>query len=214
MSEAIIEQARQFAQSHFAGDGSGHDWWHVHRVWNMAKHLANAEGADRTIVEIAALLHDVADWKLNQDESQGLNTIRELLAGDLPPETIDRICDIISKVSFKGAGVETPTDTLEGQVVQDADRLDALGAVGIARTFAYGGNRGRLIHHPDQPPQLHDNFEAYKNNQGPSTNHFYEKLLLLKDRMNTHAAKKIAEERHRFMEQYLDHFFKEWHGEL
>ncbi len=105
-------------------------------------------------------------------------------------------------------------DILEGQVVQDADRLDALGAVGIARTFAYGGNRGRLIHHPDQPPQLHDSFEAYKKNKGPSTNHFYEKLLLLKDRMNTGTAKKIAEQRHRFMEHYLDHFFKEWDGEL
>ena len=214
MSKAIIEKARQFAESHFADDGSGHDWWHVHRVWNMAKHLADAEGADRTIVEIAALLHDVADWKLSADESQGLNTIRELLEGELPSATIDRICDIISRVSFKGAGVDTPTDTLEGQVVQDADRLDALGAVGIARTFAYGGNRGRLIHHPDQPPQMHDSFKAYKKNKGPSTNHFYEKLLLLKDRMNTGTAKKMAEQRHRFMEQYLDHFFKEWDGEL
>ena len=214
MSEAVIEKAREFVQSHFADDGSGHDWWHVYRVWNTAKHLADAEGADRTIVEIAALLHDVADWKLSGDESQGLNTIRKLLENDLPPETVDRICDIISKVSFKGAGVETPTESLEGQVVQDADRLDALGAVGIARTFAYGGNRGRLIHHPDQPPQRHDSFEAYKKNKGPSTNHFYEKLLLLKDRMNTGTAKKMAEHRHRFMEQYLDHFFKEWDGEL
>ena len=214
MSEAIIEKIRQFAENHFADDGSGHDWWHVHRVWNTAKHLADAEGADRTIVEIAALLHDVADWKLNKDESQGLNTIRELLTGDLPPDTIDRICDIISRVSFKGAGVDTPTESLEGQVVQDADRLDALGAVGIARTFAYGGNRGRLIHHPDHPPQMHDSFEAYKKNKGPSTNHFYEKLLLLKDRMNTNTAKKMAEQRHRFMEQYLEHFFKEWNGEL
>ncbi|MDH5762149.1 MAG: HD domain-containing protein [Nitrospinota bacterium] len=214
MNEMLIEKIRQFAESHFADDGSGHDWWHVHRVWNTAKHLADAEGADRTIVEIAALLHDVADWKLNEDESQGLNTIRDLLEGDLPPETIDRICDIISRVSFKGAGVDTPTESLEGQVVQDADRLDALGAVGIARTFAYGGNRGRLIHHPDQPPQMHDSFEAYKKNKGPSTNHFYEKLLLLKDRMNTGTAKKMAEQRHRFMEQYLDHFFKEWDGEL
>ena len=130
MSEAIIEKVRHFAESHFAEDGSGHDWWHVHRVWNLAKHLADAEGADRTIVEVAALLHDVADWKLNQDESQGLNTIRELLAGDLPLETVGRICDIISNVSFKGAGVETPTDTLEGQVVQDADRLLPGGGTG------------------------------------------------------------------------------------
>jgi len=141
-------------------------------------------------------------------------TIAPSLAGDLPATTIDRICNIISKVSFKGAGVDTPTESLEGQVVQDADRLDALGAVGIARTFAYGGNRNRLIHHPDQPPQMHDSFEAYKKNKGPSTNHFYEKLLLLKDRMNTGTAKKIADQRHKFMEQYLDHFFKEWEGEL
>ena len=186
----------------------------MHRVWNTAKHLADAEGADRTIVEIAALLHDVADWKLNEDESQGLNTIRELLEGDLPPRPSTASAISFRRVSFKGAGVDTPTESLEGQVVQDADRLDALGAVGIARTFAYGGNRGRLIHHPDQPPQMHDSFEAYKKNKGPSTNHFYEKLLLLKDRMNTATAKKMAEQRHRFMEQYLDHFFKEWNGEL
>ncbi len=108
MSEAIIEKVRHFAESHFADDGSGHDWWHVHRVWNMAKHLADAEGADRTIVEIAALLHDVADWKLNQDESQGLNTIRELLAGDLPPATVDRICDIISKYRLRERELKPP----------------------------------------------------------------------------------------------------------
>ena len=213
MSDAAIEKARQYAQSHFADDGSGHDWWHVHRVWNMARHLANAEGADRTIVEIAALLHDVADWKLNKNETQGLNIIRDLLKDELPASDVERICNIISKVSFKGAGVATPTETLEGQVVQDADRLDALGAVGIARTFAYGGNRGRLIHHPDHPPEMHDSFEAYKKNNGPSTNHFYEKLLLLKDRMNTPTARKIAEERHRFMEDYLARFVREWEGE-
>ncbi|NIQ01103.1 MAG: HD domain-containing protein [Nitrospinaceae bacterium] len=215
MSDPVIEKARRFAESHFAGDGSGHDWWHVHRVWQMAKHLAEVEGADRRIVEIAALLHDVADWKLtNGDESHGLNTIRDLLKDDLSEEEVERICEIISRVSFKGAGVDTPACSLEGQVVQDADRLDALGAVGIARTFAYGGNRGRLIHHPGIPPEKHDSFEAYKKNNGPSTNHFYEKLLLLKDRMNTGTAKKIAEERHLFMEQYLDRFFREWDGHL
>ena len=215
MSEAIIEKVRQFAESHFGDDESGHDWWHVHRVWNMAKHLADVEGADRTTVEIAALLHDVADWKLtNGDESRGMNTIRDLLRDELPAAEVDRICDIIASVSFKGAGVETPTQTLEGKVVQDADRLDALGAVGIARTFAYGGSRGRLIHHPEIPPEMHTSFEAYKKNNGPSINHFHEKLLLLKDRMNTGTAKKMAEQRHRFMEQYLDHFFREWDGEI
>jgi uncharacterized protein len=117
-------------------------------------------------------------------------------------------------VSFKGAGVDTPVDSLEGQCVQDADRLDAIGAMGIARAFAYGGHKGRLIHHPDHAPELHDSFEAYKKNKGPSINHFYEKLLLLKDRMHTSTAKKIAEERHHFMQAYLDQFFREWEGEV
>ena len=215
MSQAVIEKTRRFARSFFEEDGSGHDWWHVYRVWNMACKLADAEGADRTIVEIAALLHDVADWKLNDGgEDHGIQTIRNLLAGDLDSQTVDTICDIISRVSYKGAGVATPMETLEGQVVQDADRLDAIGATGIARAFAYGGNKGRLIHDPDQKPVMHDSFEAYKNNKGPSVNHFYEKLLLLKDRMNTPTARAIALERHRFMEHYLEQFFGEWDGTL
>lgn len=215
MSSTVIEKTRQFAQSFFEEDGSGHDWWHVYRVWNMACKLADAEGADRTIVEIAALLHDVADWKLSdRGEAHGLETIRSLLADDLTPETVDTICAIISRVSYKGAGVATPMESLEGQVVQDADRLDAIGATGIARAFAYGGNKGRLIHDPDQKPVLHDSFEAYKKNKGPSVNHFYEKLLLLKDRMHTPTARAIAEERHRFMELYLERFFGEWDGTL
>lgn len=215
MSQAVIEKARRFAQSFFEEDGSGHDWWHVYRVWNMARKLADAEGADRTIVEIAALLHDVADWKLSDGgEERGLETIRGLLADDLDPRTLDVICGIISRISYKGAGVATPMDTLEGQVVQDADRLDAIGATGIARAFAYGGNRNRLIHDPNQKPVLHDSFESYKKNKGPSINHFYEKLLLLKDRMNTPTARAIAEGRHRFMELYLEQFFGEWDGTL
>jgi len=213
MSAEIIEKTRNFARSHFGDDPSGHDWWHVHRVWQMACQLADAEGADRTVVEIAALLHDVADWKLSEDgEAAGLARIRELLQEDLSPEMVDRICGIISRISYKGAGVKTPMNCLEGQVVQDADRLDAIGAMGIARAFAYGGHKGRLIHHPDHAPTLHASFEAYKSNKGPSINHFYEKLLLLKDRMNTPAARRIAEERHRFMEHYLEQFFGEWDG--
>lgn len=213
MTQQVIEKTRAFAQSFFGDDGSGHDWWHVYRVWNMAIQLAEAEGADRTLVEIAALLHDVADWKLSEGgEEAGIKNIRKLLNGELPEDEIDSVCDIISKVSYKGAGVDTPMDSIEGKVVQDADRLDAIGAVGIARCFAYGGFHDRLIHHPDENPVQHENFEAYKKNKGPSINHFYEKLLLLKDRLHTDTAKRIAEGRHQFMQQYLDQFFKEWDG--
>lgn len=215
MNNDVIEKTRAFAQSFFEDEGSGHDWWHVYRVWETAKRLASAEGADATIVQVAALLHDVSDWKLHGgDERKGLQRIRKLLADDLEPATIDKICDIISKISYKGAGVVTPMDSLEGRVVQDADRLDAIGALGIARAFAYGGHQGRLIHHPEHKPEMHDSFEAYKSNSGPSINHFYEKLLLLKDRMNTATGKKIAEQRHQFMELYLKQFFDEWEGEL
>lgn len=214
MNNSVIEKTRDFAQSFFENEGSGHDWWHVYRVWQTAKRLASAEGADSTIVQVAALLHDVSDWKLHGgDEQKGLQKIRELLAEDLDSAAIENICVIISKISYKGAGVATPMDSLEGQVVQDADRLDAIGALGIARAFAYGGHKGRLIHHPEHKPEMHGSFEAYKSNSGPSINHFYEKLLLLKDRMNTPAGKKIAVQRHRFMEQYLKQFFDEWHGE-
>lgn len=215
MNNDVIEKTRAFAQSFFEDEGSGHDWWHVYRVWQTAKHLASEEGADSTIVQVAALLHDVSDWKLHGgDEQKGLQKIRELLAQDLDPASIEKVCDIISKISYKGADVKAaPMDSLEGQVVQDADRLDAIGALGIARAFAYGGNKGRLIHHPERKPEMHDSFEAYKSNSGPSINHFYEKLLLLKNRMNTPTGKKIAEQRHQFMELYLKQFFREWHGE-
>ncbi len=213
MTQSAIEKARDFAKGHFGDDSSGHDWWHVHRVWNTSITLADSEGADRTIVEIAALLHDVADWKLSEGgEEAGMKKIRALLKNEMELQQIDHVCDIVENISYKGAGVSTPMTTLEGKVVQDADRLDAIGAVGIARAFAYGGNRNRLIHDPEQPPVMHENFEAYKKNKGASINHFYEKLLLLKDRMNTDSGRKMADDRHKFMKTYLDQFFKEWNG--
>ncbi|QPJ63498.1 MAG: HD domain-containing protein [Candidatus Nitronauta litoralis] len=213
MTQPAIEKARDFAKSHFAEDSSGHDWWHVHRVWNTSISLAESEGADRTIVEIAALLHDVADWKLSEDgEEAGMKKIRALLEKEMKSHEVDHVCNIVENISYKGAGVSTPMATLEGKVVQDADRLDAIGAVGIARAFAYGGNRNRLIHDPEKPPVMHEDFEAYKKNKGASINHFYEKLLLLKDRMNTNSGRKMAVERHQFMEAYLEQFFKEWNG--
>jgi len=210
-----IEKTRRHVESLLAGDGSGHDWWHVYRVWNVAGKLAQAEGADRSVVELAALLHDIADWKFHDgDDAIGPRKAREWLENQRTDEnTIHHVCDIVATISYKGAGVATPMRTLEGKVVQDADRLDAIGAQGIARTFAYGGHKNRLIYHPGQKPVLHRSFEEYKKNDGHTINHFYEKLLLLKDRMNTEAGRKMAEERHLFMEQFLDRFFREWNGE-
>jgi uncharacterized protein len=205
----LVLATESFIKQHFASDSSGHDWWHIHRVRNMAVHLAKKEGGDLFLIEMAALLHDLDDWKLGNGENTS-KTKSWLKQISINKKDADKIKQIIEQVSFKGAGVETKADSLEAQIVQDADRLDAIGAIGIARTFAYGGNKGRLLHHPDIEPQLHNSFEEYKKTTAPTINHFYEKLLLLKDRMNTKAALKIAEERHAFMENFLAQFFLEW----
>jgi uncharacterized protein len=195
-------------------EGTGHDWWHVDRVRRMALRLAAEEGADPLVVELAALLHDMADWKFaGGDASAGERFAREWLRSlDAPPELVDRVADIVARVSFKGSGVPTPMPTIEGAVVQDADRLDALGAIGIARVFAYGGHRGQPLHDPRIESAPHDSFEAYKRGGGSSVNHFHEKLLLLKDRLNTDAARAIAAERHGYMEAFLERFAEEWEG--
>jgi uncharacterized protein len=166
------------------------------------------------VVELSALLHDIADWKFhNGDDSIGPKVAEQFLtANHVERRVIDPVIEIIASISYKGAGVPTPMKTLEGKVVQDADRLDAIGALGIARTFAYGGHKNRLIYHPEEKPVLHQSFEDYKKNQGHTINHFYEKLLLLKDRMNTASGKRLAEARHQFMQTYLDQFYKEWDG--
>ena len=214
-SKKLIEKTRIYVEKELASDGSGHDWWHVYRVWSLAKKMAQTESADLTIVQLSALLHDIADWKFNDgDESAGpKQAAKWLRKNKADSKIIDAVCEIIATLSYKGAGVTTPMRTIEGKVVQDADRLDAIGAMGIARTFAYGGNKNRLMYQPDKSPVMHQNFEDYKKNTGHTINHFYEKLLLLKDRMNTQSAKKLAEKRHLFMEDYLDHFFKEWNGD-
>ena len=206
-----IAQTADYVRQRMGHDSSGHDWWHIQRVWNTATDLAAAERANRYVVELAALLHDVADWKFaGGDEQAGPRVARGWLESlSVDAAAVDHICEIIATLSFKGAGVSTPMRTIEGQVVQDADRLDAIGAVGIARCFAYGGAKQRLVHDPEYPPEMHQSFAAYKKNSGPSINHFYEKLLLLRDRINTASAKKIADKRHRFMEQFLDQFFEE-----
>ncbi|MBI2147445.1 HD domain-containing protein [Candidatus Woesearchaeota archaeon] len=210
----IIQQTAEHIRQKLSGDSSGHDWWHIYRVWTLAVRIGQEEKADLFVVQLAALLHDIADWKFHGgDDTVGPRLAREWLESLHVDElVISHVCQIIKDMSFKGAGVSTLMKTVEGKIVQDADRLDALGAVGIARTFAYGGRKNRLIYDPGIPPEKHASFEQYKNSTGPTINHFYEKLLLLKGLMNTSTAKKIAEERHRVMEEFLDAFLKEWDG--
>ena len=210
----ILQNTAAYVRQTLSGEGSGHDWWHIYRVWQTARHIGKQEGVDLLVVELAALLHDIADWKFHDgDETVGPRRAREWLAGQgMPEPIIAHVCEIIATLSFKGAHVPTPMRTREGQVVQDADRLDALGAVGIARVFAYGGHKSRAIYDPEAPPQLHASADAYKRNTGSSVNHFYEKLLLLQDRMNTPTARRLAAGRHQFMEAFLARFFAEWEG--
>jgi uncharacterized protein len=215
MSRELIERTETFIRTRLAGDASGHDWHHVDRVRRTAVMIGAAEGADLHVVELGALLHDVADWKFHAgDLNAGPTAAREwLISQSVPEMTIAQIESIIREVTFKGAGVETKPTTLEGQCVQDADRLDAIGAIGIARTFAYGGHKGQAMYDPAAAPLQHDSFEDYKTKSHSTINHFYEKLLLLKDRMHTATARKLAAARHRHMEEFLAQFYREWNGE-
>lgn len=210
----IIQRTADYIQNKLGGEGSGHDWWHVYRVWKNAIHIAEQEHADMFEVELAALLHDIADWKFHDgDEDAGPKAASEWLNKlGVEEGVIQRVSRIIREVSFKGAGVKTAMTSQEGMIVQDADRLDAIGAIGIARAFAYGGSRHREIYNPGLSPENHETFEQYKNSRGSTINHFYEKLLLLKDLMNTEPARKIALERHEVMEEFLHQFFMEWEG--
>lgn len=211
----VLARTEAHVREAMSGEGTGHDWWHVHRVRRMALRLAADEGADPYVTELAALLHDIADHKFHGgDETAGPRAARAWLEGaGADAATVRHVCAIVAGVSFKGAGVETPMPTPEGRVVQDADRLDAMGAIGIARAFAYGGSRGRPLHEPGSAPEAHASFEAYQASTGATTRHFHEKLLLLGDRMHTAAARRVAEGRHRFMEEYLARFAAEWEGE-
>jgi uncharacterized protein len=210
--DEILRRTEAYVRQQMHGEGTGHDWWHVDRVRRMALRLARDEGADPYVAELAGLLHDIADHKFHGgDETAGPRAARAWLAeAGADAADVEHVATIIAELSFKGAGVATPMSTAEGRVVQDADRLDAIGAIGIARAFAYGGSRGRPLHEPGAAPELHDSFERYKSSTGPTINHFHEKLLLLRGRMNTAAARRIAGERHRFMEAFLDRFHQEW----
>ena len=214
--EKIIEKTKEFVRNKLEGEGSGHDWWHIYRVYNISVSIAKTENqeVDLFVVKLGALLHDIADWKFNNgDTNVGAKISRDFLESlKVDMETINHVADIVKNISFKGVGEKASMKTLEGMIVQDGDRLDAIGAIGIARTFAYGGHDKREMYNPDINPENHETFEQYKNSKGTTINHFYEKLLLLKDLMNTEAGRKYAKKRHKFMEEYLDEFYAEWNG--
>lgn len=212
--EKIIEQTEMFVKQELCNAEAGHDWWHAVRVRNNAMLIAQHENCDTFIVELAALLHDIADSKFyNGDENAGPEKAKMFLSQiGVNKKFSDQIILIIRNISFKGGNVIYEFKSIELDIVQDADRLDALGAIGIARAFSYGGYKGREFFNPRIAPVLSMNPEQYKNNTAPTINHFYEKLILLKDRMNTKKGRELANERHGVLLDFLNNFYKEWYG--
>jgi len=212
----VIEKTANYVKKKLGNDSSGHDWWHVYRVWKIAKKISKKERGKLNVfvIELASLLHDIADYKLHDgDEGIGPNRARKWLRKmNVSEDDIAHICQIIRDIAFKGANVQSTVKTKEGMIVQDADRIDAIGALGITRTFAYGGYKGKLIYDPNIKPVMHSSFEEYRNNKSSTINHFYEKLLLLEKLMNTEYAKRIAKERTMFMKKFLKEFYSEWNG--
>ena len=211
----IIENTKSFVKEKLHNAEGGHDWFHIQRVFNNAKLIAETENADNFVIKLGALLHDIADSKFHKgDETVGPKIASEFLtAQEVSPEVTTHVVKIIENISFKGGNEAQQFQSIELDIIQDADRLDALGAIGIARTFNYGGFKGRALYDPEIKPDLEMSKEAYKASTAPTINHFYEKLLLLKERMNTETGRKIAKERHRYMENFLEQFYAEWHGE-
>ena len=210
----IISTTVQYVQKTLANAEGGHDWWHIQRVWNNAKTIAHTEGGNILVIELAALLHDIADAKFhNGDEEIGPRTAQAFLENQqINSDIIDHVVQIIRNISFKGGNFNKTFHSLELAIVQDADRLDALGAIGIARTFNYGGFKNRALYDPSVSPNLNMSKEEYKASTAPTINHFYEKLLLLKDLMNTTKGKEMAQERHNYMVSFLEQFYGEWNG--
>jgi uncharacterized protein len=209
----IVSLVKKHVQKIFDSDNSGHDWNHISRVHQMACYLQEIEGGNREIIELAALLHDISDHKLNGGIlNHGGKVAYELLVSfQYESKKALIVKKIVDSVSFKGANVLDEMNTIEGKIVQDSDRLDAIGAIGIARTFAYGSAKNQEMYDPLLPPQMHDNFESYANGKTTTINHFYEKLLLLKNRLHTETAIQIGKERHEFLEKFLRQFEMEWH---
>jgi uncharacterized protein len=212
--QQILDNTIIFVKEVLKNAEGGHDWFHIQRVYNNAKLIAKVEHADGFVVALGALLHDIADAKFyDGDETIGpLKATEFLLKQDVDSAVIEHVVQIIKNISFKGGNVKRTFSSKELDIVQDADRLDAIGAIGIARCFNYGGFKNRAIYNPDIQPNMNMTKEEYKKSTAPSINHFYEKLLLLKDKMNTKTGRQIATERHKFMERYLQQFYAEWNG--
>lgn len=214
-NEKLIENTIAFVKLQLKDAEGGHDWFHIERVYKNTLAIAKNEKCNLLVCQLGALLHDIADSKFhNGDEEIGPKIARDFLESEkVSEEIIEDVIQIIENISFKGGNFEKNFNSNELQIVQDADRLDAIGAIGIARCFNYGGFKNRTIYNPEIKPNLTMSKEEYKSSESPTINHFYEKLLLLKDKMNTKSGKKIAEKRHEFMETFLEQFYAEWNGE-
>lgn len=209
----LVEDLKSKIKHKFEDLEGSHDWFHILRVYQTALKLAESEpSADKTVVSVLALLHDISDHKLNGGMINQGSVVARMVLTELyaDAELIEKVCPLVDEISFKGAGVEDKSSCIESKIVQDADRLDAIGAIGIARAFSYGGSKHRPLFVPAMNPEFHDDFQTYANSKSHTINHFYEKLLLLKDRMHTKEAKRLAEERHTFMLKFLEQFKSEW----
>lgn len=212
----LLEEVKSIVEEKFRRESADHDWYHIERVLKLAEYIQDQEGGDLMVVRLAALLHDISDHKLNGGIKNDCGRVsREILTGLHADEPlIEKVCAIVDKVSFKGAGVEDAIESLELDIVRDADRLDAIGAIGIARAFHYGGKNDRPFYEPDLAPSLHTDFDSYSSDKSHTLNHFYEKLLLIKDRLRTKTAQQLGEERHRIMSDFVADFLKEWNVKL
>ncbi len=212
----LFEEVKSLVEQKFKKESADHDWYHIERVLKIAEYIQHQEGGDLLVVQLAALLHDISDHKLNGGIKNDCGRVsREILTRLKADEKlIDQVCDIVDHVSFKGAGVNDVVDSLELDIVRDADRLDAIGAIGIARAFHYGGKNDRSFYEPDLDPSLHADFDSYSSDKSHTLNHFYEKLLLIKDRLRTKTAQKIGVERHQLMEGFVANFLNEWNVKL
>lgn len=211
----VIKTVENKVKEMFMNEGTGHDWYHINRVRNMAMYISNREGGNPEVIELAALLHDISDHKFNGgDFNKGGELAKQILIElHVNPSTIEAVSYIVNNVSFKRSGEKDVWDCIEGKIVQDADRLDAIGAIGIARTFAYGGKIGQPIYDPKVKPKVNQDVNSYVKERSHTINHFYEKLLLLEERMHTKTGKKIARERTMYMQNFLTQFYREWEGD-
>lgn len=213
--EIILEKTIEFVKEQLSNAESGHDWWHVQRVWNSAKNISkDYKNVDHIVIELACLLHDVADEKFDDAPSKNKTLIEFISKLEIADNQKDHVIEIINSLSFRKSFSNISEKTIEFQIVQDADRLDAIGAIGIARAFSYGGHKNREMHNPDIKPENFTNSEQYQKSKSPTINHFYEKLFLLKELMNTPEAQKIADERDEYMKDFVARFYKEWEGIL